>query len=356
MAGKITHLEILAQTVKHLDHGNPVQKKIASLLSHPVYSKYANLGAVAPDIFYYYHIFSPIRSGKAQVWGDLHHHKNTAELILNFLDLVLETEEEEFQNRLKAFTFGYICHCAADIVTHPYIFYISGDYYSKDPKIAYAAQQNHMRVEFALDSFLLKFRWGMSPKVYDFNQHIEIRKKNVLGKNKMDSVLWAFWLSALEMTFESEFERHYIGSRKKIIPGDILNDSYLGYLQFHQILDSRSGFIRGFLKTVDFLTLNKLQSSVLMLPTAESVDERIMNEARRPWYYPVDNSIVKRDSFIDLVNQASDFTLNAMMMASEFLSGNIRKDVFLKTYGGYNLDTGVRNARIEDMKEFSPLV
>jgi len=355
MAGKITHLEVFTQTIKHLLHGTSEQKEIAELLSHPNYKNYGNIGTVAPDIFYYYHIFSPIRSSKAQFWGDLHHHQKVLELVLNFLDLCHETEEEISRNKLIAFTYGYICHCVVDIVTHPYIFYISGDYYSKDPKIASLAQVNHLRVEYALDSFLLNYRWGMSPRVYDFLQYVNIIKKNHSKGRKMDPLVWLFWQTALSRTFPQEFSTHYIGSSKKIIPGDLLNDSYIGFLDFHRVLDSRSSFMRGFLKVLDIVTFHKIKTSVLVVPTAESIDKRIMNEEKRPWYYPADPKIVSRESFIELTNRAAKVAKEAITKAYFYLQGEEKKERLFKEYLGYNLDTGLRNQSIEDMKEFAPL-
>jgi hypothetical protein len=355
MAGKVTHLEVLAQVAKHLDQGTVDQRNIAQLLTSPLTKKYANFGAIAPDIFYYYHILSPIRSSKAQLWGDLHHHKNVAELIINFLDRTEEVDEDLFRERLKAFTFGYICHCAVDIITHPYIFYISGDYYNKDPNIASIAQYNHLRVEFALDSFLLNHRWGMSPTTYDFNQYIDIKKTNAVGFTKIDPVVWMFWQSSMKAIFPEEFEKYYTGSEKKIIPGDVINDSYFGFVLFNKILDSRSSVIRGLLKIVDFATFNKIKSSVLMLPTLETIDIRIMNEEKKVWHYPADTSTERNDSFIELVNKAAQASIDAVTLANDYLNKNIKRDAILKQYSGYNLDTGVRNQDITTMKDFSPL-
>jgi hypothetical protein len=355
MAGKITHLEVLTQATKHLAHGSPEQKEISELLSHPLYKKYANFGSIAPDIFYYYHIFSPIRSTKAQFWGDIHHHRRVIELILNFLDLCMEAEEETTKNKLMAFTYGYICHCAVDIVTHPYIFYISGDYYNKDPKIASTAQMNHLRVEFALDSYLLNYRWGMSPKTYDFVQYIDIQRKGFSRERKIDPLIWMFWQTALSETFPDEFESNYLGSNRKIIPGDVLNESYLGFIDFHRVLDSRSLFMRGLLKILDTVTFNKIKTSVLVIPMAENIDQRIMNEEKRPWNYPADPRTVSRESFIELVNRASMASKDAMTLAFNYLLGNEKREKILKEYSGYNLDTGLRHQGVDKMKKFSPL-
>lgn len=355
MAGKITHLEVLGQTVKHLDHGTPEQREIASLLKNPNFQKYANVGTIAPDIFYYYHVLSLFRTSKAQIWGDLHHHRNVAELVCNFLDLIQDVEEEISRSKLIAFTYGYICHCAVDVITHPYIFYISGDYYNEDPDIAFLAQINHLKVEFALDSYLLNYRWGMSPKIYDFNQHVDIRKKNGVSAGKLDPLLWTFWQSALKLTFPAEFQEHYLGSEKKMIPGDILNDSFLGFLDFHKVLDSRNGLMRGFLKFLDVLTFHKIKSSVLILPTQEKIDARVMNEERKPWSYPAEPSRTSMESFIDLVNRSAQEAVIAITKANQYLIGNVKRETVIKEYGGINLDTGLRDKGVLKMTEFSPL-
>ncbi len=356
MAGKITHIEALSQVKKHLEHGNATQRKIAALLNRPEVSSYAYLGAVAPDIFYFYHVLRPQLTKKAAFWGDLAHHSRVTELILNFLDEINDTEMTLYRDRYLAFTLGYICHCVVDIQTHPYIFYISGDYYNDDKKISYQAQINHMRVEFGLDSLLLHYRWGMSPEEYDFPQYIDIRHRTVGIKNKMDPILWQFWLSALKTTFPTEFASQYLGSEKKIIPGDILNDSYMGFYRFTSTLDSRSRFMRGLVNMVDQLTFHKYQAGVLMLPARETVNPKIMNDEKRSWHYPADSKLVFEDSFIELLNQASLKAKEILTRAYEYSFSPESRSKILETYGGYNLDTGLRYQGITTMTEFSPLM
>lgn len=356
MAGKITHLEALSQVKKHLEHGNSTQRKIASLLSRPDVSSYANLGAVAPDIFYFYHVLQPKRTKRAAYFGDLAHHKNVAELILSFLDQINDTEEGLYRDRFLAFTLGYICHCVVDIQTHPYIFYISGDYYNSDKKISYQAQVNHMRVEFGLDTLLLHYRWGMSAREYDFPQYIDIRQRTVGIKNKMDPTLWRFWLQSLKQTFPKEFQENYLGSEKKIIPGDILNESYIGFYRFTSTLDSRSSLMRGLVNFVDTITFRKWHASVLMLPSIEEINPKIMNEEKREWNYPADPKRKFRDSFIELLNQASTASKDILTRAFEYSYNPESRSKILETFGGYNLDTGLRYQGIDHMKEFSPLI
>ncbi|MEM7180946.1 MAG: zinc dependent phospholipase C family protein [Spirochaetota bacterium] len=354
MAGKITHLEVLFQVIRHLEHGSSEQKTIAKLLKQEPYFRYANVGTIAPDIFYYYHVLSLQKADRAEIWGDLHHHKCVAELILAFLGLIHKTEEGVHREKMLAFTLGYICHCVVDIITHPYIFFISGDYYSKDREVRTMAQYNHMKVEFALDAYLLDHRWGMSPKDYDFLQYINILQQGSNGE-KMDTTIWYFWQQALKETFPEEFASSYIGSEMRIMPGDIINDSYIGFLRFNDILDSRSRLLRQVLKFADKISFSKFKTSVLMLPLKENIDPRIMNEDNGEWHYPADPKQVSHDSFINLVNKAAESAKTVICTAWEYLQHKVKREDILTSYQGYNLDTGLRYKNVEKMKEFSPL-
>jgi hypothetical protein len=213
-----------------------------------------------------------------------------------------------------------------------------------------------MRVEFGLDSLLLHYRWGMSPQEYDFPQYVDIRHRTVGIKNKMDPILWQFWLSALKATFPNEYVTNYQGSEKKIIPGDIINESYMGFYRFTSTLDSRSKWIRGLVSVVDQLTMHKYQAGVLMLPARETVNPKIMNEEKRNWNYPADPKRVFNDSFIELLNQASLSAKEIITRAYEYSFSPESRSKILEAYGGYNLDTGLRYQGISSMTEFSPLL
>lgn len=103
------------------------------------------------------------------------------------------------------------------------------------------------------------------------------------------------------------------------------------------------------------ITFKKANSTVLMLPLQTEIDPRIMNNEEREWHYPADKSIKRNDSFITLVNNATTSAKDAVTLAWEYLNNRIKREAFLKEYGGFNLDTGLKFQEITSMKEFSPL-
>lgn len=352
MAARITHLEVLRQAIVLLEHGSAGQKETADRLSHE-FVKYASLGAVAPDIFYFYRVLSRRRNPIGLYWGNLSHHSEVFELCVEFLRRVRDMPDSVRRSKCYAFAMGYISHCAVDIVTHPYIFYITGDYYSIDLKQAARAQENHLRVEYHLDAYLVHQRWGLDPARYHFLQYVDVREQTSDGEI-LDYDIWRLWVESLAAVYAEEFDSSYFGSVERILPGDVLNDSYIGFMKFNRILDTRSALVRGFLTAVDFATLHRIKARYLLLPAPHEVDARMLNEERKEWKYPADPNVKSSESFMDLVHRAAKFASEMISDADAYVTrGKKAKDLALK-YAGYNLDTGLKSPSI-DMHVFEPL-
>lgn len=76
---------------------------------------------------------------------------------------------------------------------------------------------------------------------------------------------------------------------------------------------------------------------------------------KKKWNYPADPSIVREDSFVELINSSAQNGKEALTHAWNYLENKMSRSAFLKEYQGYNLDTGLRFQGVDSMKEFSPL-
>lgn len=347
MAAKITHLEVLKQTTVLLEHGNERQQRMAKLISAGHLNRFANLGSIAPDVFYFYHILSKKKNRLAQPWGNLSHHSRVLELVLFFLDRVKNTAPGLGRDKQLAFALGYICHCVVDVVTHPYIFYFTGDYYSEDEYEATEAQENHLRVEYALDAYLIHSRWGIHPYRYNYMQYVDCREKlPVNGQHNLDFEIWSLWTSAFAATFPEEFANEYHGLEHRIVAEDIVNESYLGFLKFNRMSDTRFRSARMLMRVLDKVTFHKLPTSYLILPPPDSIDPRIPNEQHREWRYPGDPERKSTESFMDLIHRAAHEAAEIMTRAYRYVEGAEKRKDLEKDYGGFNLDTGLRSESI----------
>jgi hypothetical protein len=116
-----------------------VDKEIVNLVSTHI-NDYI-LGSISPDTFFYSN-FPEVKNISEHIHG-----KDgipTNELIFSCLD---STENP----RDMAFLLGFVTHCALDITTHPSIYYLTGNYYDKDPARMSLSRYNHSLFETGLD-------------------------------------------------------------------------------------------------------------------------------------------------------------------------------------------------------------
>ena len=349
MAAKLTHLEVFRQSLSLMEHGDEIDHEISRMLHREDLFKYGCFGAVAPDIFYFYHLLSRTKNTVGITWGNITHHRKVFELVLAFLDRIKEDSNPVTRDKRRAFALGYISHCATDIVTHPYIFYITGDLYSTDEVRSRKAQENHLRVEYALDSYLIAERLGMSPNKYHFLKFVDIRDK----KKNLDFDIWQMWVHALSRVHESDFKEHYVGALEHIKRGDVVNEAFQGFLKFNRLLDTRSWLVRGFLRAVDNLTLHKWKARHLILPPRNKIPEKLFDPHNRVWKYPADPQQESRETFMELVHRAASFSRELIRLSTDYIDGRKKRKDFEELIG-YNLDTGVRSESLQ-MHAFEPL-
>jgi hypothetical protein len=102
-------------------------------------------GSVIPDTFYY------AKDKEVMRISEYMHGKDgnlTNEFIFDLLKKAKETQSEKD----LVFALGYITHCVLDMVFHPIIYYLSGNYYDADPEKADEAIYLHRHLETELDA------------------------------------------------------------------------------------------------------------------------------------------------------------------------------------------------------------
>ncbi len=108
---------------------------------------YYLLGSVFPDVFYHnkktFNI-SQILHGRER--------EKTNELIFEFLKLAKDERDE----KVFAFTLGYISHYVLDVYMHPVIYYLTGNYYDKDLAKKFKAMLHHRQLETFWDKQITK--------------------------------------------------------------------------------------------------------------------------------------------------------------------------------------------------------
>lgn len=136
MAFENTHL-FIAQKVLSQIKNKSIRKIILDNID------FYNLGSVFPDTFYYrknkkFLDISNMMHGNSEL---------TNKVVFKILDLLKNKNDE----KNLAFLFGYLTHCATDIVFHPIIFYLSGYKYTSNEKKMEKYKYIHSLLETKID-------------------------------------------------------------------------------------------------------------------------------------------------------------------------------------------------------------
>ncbi|EWY42315.1 hypothetical protein N825_18675 [Skermanella stibiiresistens SB22] len=115
-----------------------------------------HFGSMAPDTLFY-QVTVPLLDRDHRPWGDVIHGgagEDTGAPIRDMLEQLAGTgDDAKF-----AFVCGFLTHMALDIVFHPWVYAVSGQYYDDDPVRRTESQARHRLVESWLDLLMLRRR------------------------------------------------------------------------------------------------------------------------------------------------------------------------------------------------------
>ena len=255
------------------------------------------LGAVLPDSFYY-SAEGAVASISAFIHGKDGNPTNT---------LIFEVLDRAPRGADLALILGFITHCALDIVFHPVIYYLSGNYYDPDPENRSRATYWHRHLETGLDIAL-----GNTLRM-----HALVRPHVLKG-----------------LIFEGLVSRHFnvTGSR---IRGTIRKQVLL-----NRVFESRRLYrlARLLLRREFILT----DPALLGLFYADVKHPCANLEQRFSYQDPVSGEDLETSVFA-LMRRARTLAADMMEAAHLYARGRIPRDVLADRIPGLSLDTGRMN-------------
>jgi hypothetical protein len=288
----------------HLWAAEQIRRSIENRLIADTIGSYADfyyLGAVFPDILYYSRD-SPISRAAYFLHGDTGSPTNA--FIFDVLDQAKETSDE----KSLVFIWGFLTHCAMDIVFHPVIFYFSG----------YAPQNDQTR-----------------------RLHSEY----------------------LHLHYETIIDRHF---NNGIFLENVINPAIVKDLAIPSILNISRRDIENCLKKQIFyfrLIHSRLYYLIFkMLSKMGLADKRLVagfyanlavETKKLPQKLTYRDIISGRDleaTLEDLMEKGIDMAVKMVAAAYDYYGGNISKQSCRETIAGHNLDTGRVNKTKADIR------
>lgn len=142
MPKEITHWLIAAETARLLE-GSALGASVAA------FPNCFRLGAVFPDV-----LFFAAWYGNGDIYLDLadEYHGTHGEDTFNLLRSLAEIPRKDpYARQMQAIWAGIVTHLHADMVFHPLVFYLTGNYHDEDRVARTRAVQSHRRFEALMD-------------------------------------------------------------------------------------------------------------------------------------------------------------------------------------------------------------
>lgn len=151
MPKEITHW-LIAENAAALLKGSRLERAVTA---NP---QCLRLGAVFPDVLFFLVGKSPLaRLGEMGCALHGRDGEDTYAVLRSFPAGRVEKSEAE---PLKAFWAGIACHLRSDIVFHPLVYYLTGNYHRREPRLRSRAVQRHRRFETLMDMYFNRTEAG----------------------------------------------------------------------------------------------------------------------------------------------------------------------------------------------------
>jgi len=313
MPGLITHLLCGEKMMELLKTG-----PIAEIISQ--HRNVFNLGTQGPDILFYYRAWPWANNLGIDKIGNSMHDKNVSVHFSNMIKFIISQDNRK-RNLLAAYLYGYACHYALDLHTHPYIFFRSGfNRPGEAPTSKYTCC--HRTFETALDVLMLERELAKKPVDLNLKKLLSINEKGVRIIGEM-----------------YQFSLQNAGS--VVVNPQQIAQAIRDMVSVQTVLRDRFGVKKRFLSWVEkSLGRYPLMSSMIYPPTVtDGLD--YLNLEHKPWSLPWDQSVQYTSTFPGMFARAAQEGKELCQTLFHCLSGTTDPQELLVRIGNRSFSTGI---------------
>lgn len=236
------------------------------------------IGCNGPDFFFFYKFFKKQYASFREL-GSLVH----AQQVNHFYEIAIQQINSQQNSTMKAamsaYVMGHLCHWALDSSAHPYIFYKTGKYSG-------LSESMHHRFESMLDAMMLKEKKGLTIQQFDFPS---------LSKTSPNSVkaIANIYIPIMKEVYNETITEKQIQ--------DALNDWY----HIQKLLKDPTGIKTKILKCYEKQKQHPWLYSGNIIPSKIDETYDVLNLQKKQWCYPVDETKISHETFIEIYNRAS---------------------------------------------------
>lgn len=320
MPRDLTHILFAEDIASHL----PTQMQQQAKLHRTAFY----MGVISHDSFLY---GSDSKLG-TKIHGGLG--DDTRKIVLTMLNDIRQQKDPVLRAQSKAFVQGYLTHMAVDSVFHPFVYSVAGSQMrsnNPDEEHVKLAKTRHRYVETWLDMHFLKDR---NHRLSSFNPLKRISEDSE-NRDRVSEFFCKNYQKAFHIK-EDLTSKYKTGMTVQLFIGRVTKNQTLGKIlrRLDDFLDGRLGMaVSGF-----------YQKDREMPEKLKEFDS---------FKHPVTGQTVSKtlpDLTRDAVRRGTEFILAAEKYIQD---GNQQE--FLKAVPNINLDTGIENTKLSDIKQTEPL-
>lgn len=327
----------MPDTITHYLFGLDTSKHIHSSPLYPIIKTHRSLffvGLQGPDPMYYHDTH---KKENFHYVGKVMHQEKTADFLISCLTFAKQhIDDVSIYDPLMSYISGLICHYVLDSMTHPYIFYLSGRYIEDNPD-THAYKGLHKKIEVAIDSLLLKSKFGLDAHKFRIHQH-------VLKLHKVPSFIVDLYDNVL-------FNVYAIKNG-----GTIFKDSYKAFRKYYGLTYDPVGMKKALASTVTSILPGDLSSYADSFSYYKCTDEFVdyLNLKKSVWLHPVTGTVYTF-SFEDLIHNALKVSSKLLLAGYAYTQSTLTLEDLTEIMPNVSYLTGLPWQDQRQMTNFSPL-
>ena len=238
------------------------------------------IGSNGPDFLFFYHAkpWESFKDHQLNHIGSALHKGHVDAFYDSAVASILKEKDSYTKESEAAYVMGHLCHWALDMMSHPYIFYRTGDCLGNSAGL-------HHRFESMMDTMMLQKYHQLDISNYRSYEICEYDEE-------MLKAIARIYVPAVKHALSEDVKVYH------------LREALDGWKDIQKLLYDPSNKKAAILKGVEKALRKPWAISGNVVP--KNIDETydILNEQHREWSHPCDASIVSTASFIDLFEQA----------------------------------------------------
>lgn len=276
---------------------------------NPAMEDCALIGAQGPDPLFFYSIMPPRLNTRVHRLGSAMHDQRVGEMLRAILEAA-----NWHEHSARAWAIGFLSHYAVDTVIHPFVY---GNSFEKGKYLT----RIHLSMEKAMDTWL--YRQGGKQGI---PRHFEGIRRTLAQHKQAIAQVWGQAVAQV-------FPEYRVGQQQ-------IRKALDSAVRVASLLHSPKGKKFKLFSAIGRLLGNHQLITAHMVPMQLS-NMDFLNQTQQVWYSPWERERERKESLIQLMQQAQERACGFMADGLDYFAGRLPLDELMGRLGAMNYSSGL---------------